>query len=467
MVESGFPLSRGIAEPLEAVSAPPLSVGGVLGKVVNLTLRSLVGVAAAVLPVLDYISRSLSQALGNVLDGSVDLGKYGGFLVTLLVLPLAVYVLRSGSTTPSWTSPSESAQYVPPKTQETLSAANIFDHSARLINSHSLHAQSGIESDIAESVSNTRDKLSTMNCPLAAHDNPTRPTTDKVINAPKEKLLERQPEYNRAKWNALEDRIRTLECKVEQAIELGKPIIKTGLDDTSDWSKTSDTRPDFALHPAGARVIPFLTSATYTMPRSIFGKALGFVTGVGYRYPTCLPPIAALLPQNHAGHCWPLQGSTGQLGVKLARRAYISDITIDHVPKELGFDPRSTPRQMEVWGLVEGDDNLAKVNWWLADRQRQTSDMPKSGLPRVLGDEERVRMRLRGKLKYIRIAEFMYDAHSKKSVQTFPVDLDVKALRVDIGVVVLVVRSNWGMPEFTCLHRFRVHGEIFGEITSW
>ena len=33
-----------------------------------------------------------------------------------------------------------------------------------------------------------------------------------------------------------------------------------------------------------------------------------------------------------------------------------------------------------------------------------------------------------------------------------------------IGIVVLVVKSNWGMDEYTCLYRMRVHGERMGEI---
>jgi len=44
------------------------------------------------------------------------------------------------------------------------------------------------------------------------------------------------------------------------------------------------------------------------------------------------------------------------------------------VAKEVAFDLRSTPNQMEVWGLVEGQDNLAKVAGWLAVCQRRRSD---------------------------------------------------------------------------------------------
>ena len=60
---------------------------------------------------------------------------------------------------------------------------------------------------------------------------------------------------------------------------------------------------------------------------------------------------------------------------------------------------------------------------------------------------------------YIRLASFTYDIHAPKHVQTFPIREEVAGLGVDFGVVVLRVKSNWGRDEFTCLYRFRVHGQ--------
>jgi SUN domain-containing protein 1/2 len=116
---------------------------------------------------------------------------------------------------------------------------------------------------------------------------------------------------------------------------------------------------------------------------------------------------------------------------------------------------------MEVWGLVEGQDNLAKTAGWLTDRQQRRSDAVESGYPMDPKDEEwEVPKHLPKDAQYIRIAKFLYDAHSTRNIQTFPVDSDVRALGVDFGVVVLVVKNNWGRPEYTCLYRFRVHGDM-------
>lgn len=553
MAEDGLASIPEIEEPLEtevesdvprpATSASSFSIGGLLGKAVNLVLRSVMGIVSSVLSVLGYISWASTQALGTVLDGPKSLWKNNsGTLVSLAVLALAVYVLRNSSITPSWTTPSKPADYTPPETP----AADISELAARLqtveralyeSNADSQHSQRRIN-DLTKSVSDSFEKLSGLDRRLTADvskisevDSQKYQMVNKGISAIKktvedlqrkiqdeslpgqkggkgdvtskelEKLLEKQREDLKAQWSVFEERIGTLEGGVKEALELNKPIGKPGAGNapgwwnkvtgkpssavtikstdgqdvtalihdivdsiTSNWSKDNLARPDFALHPAGAQVIPSLTSTTYNIsPDTIVGKAVGFVTGIGYA--TGLSPINALHPQSYAGHCWPFQGSEGQLGVKLARRAYISDITIDHVAKELGFDLRSTPRQMEVWGLVEGQDNLAKATRWLTDRQRRRFDALESGLPMDPKDEEwEVPKPLPKDAKYIRIAKFLYDAHSTKNIQTFPVDPEVRALGVDFGVVVLVVKNNWGMPEFTCLYRFRVHGEMFGEI---
>lgn len=554
MAESGLASIPEIEEPFEtevesdvpgpAASTSSFSIGGLLGKAVNLVLRSVMGIVSSVLSVLGYISWASTQALGTVLDGPKNLWKNNsGALVSLVVLALAVYVLRNGSIAPLWTTPSNPADYTPPETP----AADISELAARLqaleralyeFNADSRHSQRRIENDLTKSVSDFLDKLSALDRRLTTDvskigeaDNQNHQMTNKGISAIKktvedlhrkiqdgsppgqkggkgdvtskelEKLLEKQREDLKAQWSVFEERIGTIEGDVKEALELGKSVGKTSVGNTpgwwnkvtgkpssavtikttdgqdvtalihdmvdsitSNWSKDNFARPDFALHPAGAQVIPSLTSTTYSIsPGTIFGKAVGLVTGMGYA--TGLSPVNALHPQSYAGHCWPFQGSEGQLGVKLARRAYISDITIDHVAKEVGFDLRSTPRQMEVWGLVEGQDNLAKATRWLVDRQRRRSDAFESGLPMDPKDEEwEMPKHLPKDAKHIRIAKFLYDAHSTKNIQTFPVDPEVRALGVDFGVVVLVVKNNWGMPEFTCLYRFRVHGEMFGEI---
>ena len=141
----------------------------------------------------------------------------------------------------------------------------------------------------------------------------------------------------------------------------------------------------------------------------------------------------------------------------LASPIFIEEVTIDHVAKSIAFDMRSAPRQMEVWGLVEGKDNIARVQAWkedLAARKEaiyEDVDYPKT-LPR--------------QPEYIRLANFTYNIHSPNNVQTFPVLPEIRELGADFGIVVLRVLNNWGRDDFTCLYRFRVHGQRIGEIPA-
>ena len=295
----------------------------------------------------------------------------------------------------------------------------------------------------------------------------------------------------RARVKALEERIGSVEGGVKEALELGKKKVihpqpmageagKTSLtikstdgqdvtsviarlvdSAVSTYNKDTLARPDLALHSGGARIIPSLTSPTFEMrPTNLKGQIVGLLTGNGYAIGR--PPITALHHELHNGHCWPFAGSEGQLGVALASPTYISDITIDHVAREVAFDMRSAPREVEVWGMVEGQDNVAKVEGWLGERARRREEARERG--EEVEEEPAYPTTLPKSPRYIRIANFSYDIHAPKNVQTFPVSQDVQNLGVDFGIVVLRIKSNWGREEFTCLYRMRVHGQRMGEM---
>lgn len=307
----------------------------------------------------------------------------------------------------------------------------------------------------------------------------------------------------RAKLKALEDRVGSVEGGVKEALELGKSSATTGAmsGNVAQWwnklatgktsgvtIKSSDgqditslinhlvdaavlrnskdilARVDYALHSAGAHIIPSLTSDTAEIrPLGVFSQITGLLTG-GNGYAVGRPPVTALHHEIHAGHCWPFPGSQGQLGIALAAPVYISDVTIDHVAKEVATDMRSAPRQMELWGLVEGQDNVAKLREWKSRRAAAREEIESRGepVPSNLLEDEHPRSLPRHP-EYVRIASFTYDIHSPEYIQTFPVREEVRELGIDFGVVALLVKSNWG-KEFTCLYRVRVHGEPVGEV---
>lgn len=312
-------------------------------------------------------------------------------------------------------------------------------------------------------------------------------------------------EEARRKVKALEERVGSVEGGVKEALELGKnaahvpsnvdsgvtwwnklasgSAAKSGLEIKSSdgqdvtslighlvdtavltYSKDTIARPDYALHSGGARIIPSLTSPTFEIkPKTLRGSILSVITGNGHAVGR--PPVWALHHELHNGHCWPFEGQSGQLGVALAAPIYIDEVTIDHVAAEVAFDMRTAPREMELWGLVEGTENVEKIRRWKEERRRRREAAGVSGEVEVPEEEPEVPDTLPRAPMYVRVAKFAYDVHAPRNVQTFPVDPELRALGVDFGVVVLMMKSNWGR-EYTCLYRLRVHGQRLDQVPS-
>ncbi|KAG2125365.1 hypothetical protein DEU56DRAFT_983275 [Suillus clintonianus] len=326
-----------------------------------------------------------------------------------------------------------------------------------------------------------------------------------VESAPRETVVSMPPPANdeeaRAKLRILEERLGGVEGSVKDALEQAKNAAHAPVNvpaGTAWWSKLASTvgtgagltikstdgsdvtslisqlvdnaiarygtqdiisRPDFALHSGGARPIPHLTSGTLELrPSTLQGQILGLITGHGYEVGRS--PITALHQDLHSGNCWPMTGSYGQLGVMLAFPAIVSDITIDHVAKEVAFDLSTAPKDMEVWGQVEGKDNLEKVAAWRAEQaaRREAAKEAEEAISEAdLEDDYPATLPM--DVPFIRLASFTYDIHAHSNIQTFPVRQEVRDLSLDFGIVALVVKDNWGKDGYTCLYRFRVHGE--------
>lgn len=217
---------------------------------------------------------------------------------------------------------------------------------------------------------------------------------------------------------------------------------------TALLSAGGPSRVDYALYSSGGRVVPKLTSPTFSIPPS--NRFVAFITGA--QKAEGRPPVVALHHERSAGHCWPFAGTSGQLGVALASPVRVDSITIDHIPQELAMDMRTTPRECEVWSIVEGDDNLARLKAMYEanpDPESPKDTLYRKSLPALPRGQQ-----------YVRIASFTYDARRVgESVQTFPVFDYIRESGIDFGVTILRVKSNWGPAPYTCLYRFRVHGE--------
>ncbi|KAI0055838.1 hypothetical protein BV25DRAFT_1873004 [Artomyces pyxidatus] len=208
-------------------------------------------------------------------------------------------------------------------------------------------------------------------------------------------------------------------------------------------SKGYILRRDFALAATGARILPALTS---TSQIGVFMTLLGLFRSNTSRQ----PPEAILMDSVHPGDCWSFSGNSAHVGIVLAEPIFITHVSIDHIPKLFTSNIGTAPRNMILWGLVEGQRD--------ADTLRDLSaDAP----PLASGWNSKFNSSasyLRSGRRFVAVSAFTYDVEASFHIQTFDVWDGPRKHGVEFGVVVLEVVSNWGEVA-TCLYRVRIHGE--------
>ncbi|KAI9056717.1 hypothetical protein FKP32DRAFT_1556856, partial [Trametes sanguinea] len=188
-------------------------------------------------------------------------------------------------------------------------------------------------------------------------------------------------------------------------------------------------RRDFALHADGAEVAEDLTWPSPNSTAS-FGRRL---------------PEFALQDDNHIGQCWHIAGGSGQLAILLPTFIYPTHISIDHIPIEVAADIGEAPKNMYVWGVVDGKLNHAR---YLNLTSGHTVPSARGRLsPPVAGNHS-----------YVLLAALEYDIHAPSHIQTFPIDSHIIYSRMYFAFIVLEIVDNWGSSS-TCLYRIRIHGD--------
>lgn len=175
-----------------------------------------------------------------------------------------------------------------------------------------------------------------------------------------------------------------------------------------DADKTG--KVDYALESAGGSIISERCSETYqlrTAQTSVFGIPLWY---------TYNSPRVVIQPGVQPGECWPFVGSRGNMVVQLSRQIFITEVTIEHIPKILSPSGSvdSALKDFEILGLENETDVVGKL-----------------------------------------LGKFTYTSDGS-SIQTFKIEEDSTSFKF----VELKVSSNHGNENYTCLYRFRVHGYL-------
>ncbi|XP_061079769.1 SUN domain-containing protein 1 isoform X2 [Conger conger] len=176
------------------------------------------------------------------------------------------------------------------------------------------------------------------------------------------------------------------------------------------YSQDRTGQVDYALESGGGSILSTRCSETYetkTALMSLFGLPLWYFSQ---------SPRVVIQPDMYPGNCWAFKGSHGYLVIRLSLSVVPTAFCLEHISKTLSPTGTisSAPRHFIVYGL---------------------------------DDEYQEEGKLLGRYTYQEDGE---------SLQTFPVTEENDEAYQIIEVRVL---SNWGHPEYTCLYRFRVHGE--------
>ncbi|XP_065535700.1 SUN domain-containing protein 3-like [Lathamus discolor] len=165
---------------------------------------------------------------------------------------------------------------------------------------------------------------------------------------------------------------------------------------------------DYALQSSGAAVIPEYTSPSYR--NTAYKISLFSLTVMDY----VRSPELILEKENHLGNCWPFHGSQGHVFIKLSVPVIPRAVTLDHVsgPALHGDGISSAPKDFAVYGVTEEQEE------------------------QFLG-------------------QFVFLAPLNPT-QTFQLKNEHSGF---VNYILLQVLSNWGHPDYTCIYRFRVHGD--------
>lgn len=202
----------------------------------------------------------------------------------------------------------------------------------------------------------------------------------------------------------------------------------------------------------GATVIGVLSSPSYLAgkPWSFQWSDAANVKGYG--------PETVLTGPLELGRCWRFAGSVGHLGIQLVEPVHINFVAVAHVPKSLALDFSIAPKDIELWGIVEGSsDDFQDSFDQLCSRNRRsckhlsdfvTTDAARSPLPHSLETSRLVFLGL-----------FHYNITEADAYQRFPVAYPEGLINIKFQRIIFSVLNNWGASRYTCIYKFEVYGQ--------
>ena len=156
------------------------------------------------------------------------------------------------------------------------------------------------------------------------------------------------------------------------------------------------------------------------------------------------PPSTVL--GDSAGECWSFHGTVGTFGIVLDTASVVpSHVVIHHRLFNSTTSLSCAPRQVTVWGMMDGDQNMKPYS---LSPHRFASTLTRA--PPFSISKRGI---------FLHLADFDFDITAPSLRQTFPLYDEVQTWGIDFGVIVFDIRSNWG-GDITSLCSVRVYGDL-------
>lgn len=196
----------------------------------------------------------------------------------------------------------------------------------------------------------------------------------------------------------------------DNCLKHSERIVKRQLD-LYDADKTNQA--DYALESSGATIVSTRCTKSYlekNIQYSIDGLLPVFFTSNS--------PRVVIQPSIMPGECWSFAGAEGVLVVQLSRTIIPTSFTYEHIRRELTPDLHidSAPKHFRVKSLKDANDREGSL-----------------------------------------LGEYDYDKDGDP-LQQFQVQ---NPNPMPTRFIELIIQSNHGELQYTCLYRFRVHGEKY------
>jgi hypothetical protein len=197
--------------------------------------------------------------------------------------------------------------------------------------------------------------------------------------------------------------------------------------------------PDYAAVAQGAEVVPWMTAGPYVDHRvpQTMRQWLRSLMGVHrYRF----TPAQALSHEGeNSAACYPFNGRSGHITVRLWKEVVPTHVIIYHSPRLIAPTPETAPKSFEVWGWKTLPSSAGSGIW-----SELWNPPPYAGETTMTSRGYEARLLGRG--------EYSFESPDAPSVQVF----ELQARRETAEGITLHITDNHGAAEYTCLYGFRV-----------